>query len=385
MMRLLLPGRSPSVSSGPPPEDPRAFHLTLGAAPTPLLDQPDLAANLGVGHVYVKLESNRIGLPSFKIMGASWATMVALGPMLPAHWKPHDGLASLAGELPDLTLVAASEGNHGQAVARMARLLGLRSRIFVPSDMAEARITVIEAEGADVVLVDGYYDDAVERSAVESGRRDHLLVSDTSWPGYERVPGAVIDGYSTILWEAEQQLSTQGQWTPDLVLVPMGVGALGAAVIRHVRHRAPQARVVGVEPTAAASVMASLAAGRRLTVPGPHVSVMAGLCCGTPSYVAWPLLRDGLDATVAIDDDVALEGIDMLAAHGVAVGQCSGAGVGAAHELLAGSRSELYRSLLGLPDDASVLLFATEGVTDGGAAATTATNDRNQTGRPADG
>jgi len=354
-------------STEEPTRAPRAFHAALaGSEPTPLVPQPALASAFDVAHVDLKLETDRLGLPSFKIMGASWATIEALRPLLPPSWSPSDGLAPLAGALPpDLVLVAATDGNHGRALARVARLLGVRSRIFVPEVLRDEPVARIAQEGAEVIRIEGTYDEAVERSAREGELDGCVLVSDTSWPGYERIPAAVVDGYSTILWEAEEQLEALGRAVPDLVLVQLGVGAFGAAVVRHFRRlgdRSP--RIVGVEPTQAACVMASLAADRIVTVPGPHDSVMAGLNCGTPSLIAWPVLRDGLDAVIAIDDAHALDEVRTLADAGLAVGECSGVVVAAARELLAGPEAVLHRALLGVPASASVLLFATEGVTD---------------------
>jgi diaminopropionate ammonia-lyase len=293
-------------------------------------------------------------------MGASWATIEALRPVLPASWRPERGFAGLAGALPPLTLVAATEGNHGRAVARIARLLGLRARILVPDDVSDARVAPIAGEDAEVVRVEGSYDEAVAQSEVDARDEDRVLVSDTSWPGYERIPAAVVDGYSTIMWELDDQLAH----APDLVLAQLGVGSFGAAVIRHF-HRDGGAgpRLVGVEPSAAACVMASLAADRIITVPGPHESLMAGLNCGTPSLVAWPVLRAGLDGVVALDDAAALAGVRRLADEGLAVGECSGVAVAAAGELLAGADAELHRARLGIGSESSVLLFATEGVT----------------------
>lgn len=355
MSRILYPAPGPTPGAAPPTREPLAFHRAIGAgAPTPLAAVPSLAAALGAGAVHVKLETSRMDLPSFKIMGASWATVEALRRYLPASWTPRDGLAALAATLPPLTLVAASEGNHGHALAAIARLLGLRARIILPETANETRIAGILAEGAEVIRVDDTYDAAVDRSARYAADDGHVLVSDTSWHGYENVPAAVIDGYSTILWETQAQLTR----TPDLVVVPVGVGAFATAVIRHFRSpgtRAP--RIVGVEPARAACVMASLAAGRRLTVPGPHHSSMAGLNCGTPSYVAWPVLRTGFDAMVAVEDEPVGDGVRALADAGLSVGQCSGAAVAAAHALLTGAD----RHKLDLPDQPTVLLFATEG------------------------
>jgi diaminopropionate ammonia-lyase len=271
----------------------------------------------------------------------------------------------LAGRLPRLTLIAATDGNHGRALARTANLLGLRSCIYVPESLDETRIASIAAEGAEIVRVPGTYDDAVARSAKEADRDGYVLVSDTSWRGYEQVPAAVVDGYSTILREIDEQQAASGQPAPDLVLVQLGVGSFGAAVIRHFQRpgRSTAPRIVGVEPTRAACVMASLAAGRRVTVPGPHDSIMAGLNCGTPSLVAWPWLHGGLDAVIAIHDQQALDGARRLAAGGLAVGECSGAAVAGAYELLAGPDAGIHRQKLGIGQDSSVLLFATEGVT----------------------
>ncbi|WP_158088795.1 diaminopropionate ammonia-lyase [Thermoactinospora rubra] len=364
-MRVLYPSGPRQLHTASRPRAPRRFHRALGGdARTPLLAQPELAARWGVGQVHVKVETSRLGLPSFKIMGASWAVIEALRPVLPSWWRPEYGLAPLAGALPEVTLLTATEGNHGHALARIARLIGLRARVLIPESAAEHRVDAILAEGAEVVCVPGTYDDAVSQSAVEAARKDHVLVSDTSWPGYERVPAAVIDGYSTILWEIDEQLAEAGCGAPDLVLVQVGVGSFAAAVIRHFRAATGGPRIVGVEPAQAACVMASLAADRLVTIPGPHKSMMTGLNCGSPSYVAWPTLSRGLDAAVAIEDDLAMTGTRTMADQGVAVGPCSGAGVGAAGELLAGEHAGVHRRLLGIGPDSTVLLFATEGAHD---------------------
>ena len=365
MTRVLYSEPGPRAALATSPRQPRELHARLpGYAPTPLIELPALADALGVGRLLIKLESDRLGLPSFKVLGASWATMQALAPYLPVDWRPADGIGPLAGRLPDLTLVAATDGNHGRALAVMASLLGLRARVYVPAELSEERQEAIAAEGARVIVVDGSYDEAVACSAAELGPAD-VLVSDTSWPGYETVPAAVIDGYSTIMWELDEQLAEASLPTPDLVFVQLGVGAFGAAVIRHFRSAGSSApRLVGVEPERAACVMASVAADRIVTEPGPHDSIMAGLNCGTPSLVAWPLLRAGLECLIAIEDEPVLDAVGVLAEHGVRVGECSAGALAAATELMRGPFAREHRGRLGIAEDAVVLLFATEGVTD---------------------
>ena len=312
-----------------PEQDPAAvaaFHGGLpGYAPTPLIDAPKLAEEWGAGRVLLKFERERFALPAFKFLGASWAGHRLLG------GPPHD---------PDLTLVAATDGNHGRAVARLARLNGLHATILVPEGTARARIDAIAGEGAEVRVIAGTYDDAVRQSAALADD-EHLVLSDTSWPGYEDVPRWVIEGYATIFAEVDHH--------PDTVVVPIGVGALAAAAARH--YRTTEARLVGVEPTSAACLKASIEAGAITEVPGPHTSIMAGLNAGLPSRVAWPDVKHGFDLFTAIDDEHARNGMRTLAREGIEAGEVSGGAVGAASEL----RHK---------DTDTVLVLLTEGVTD---------------------
>lgn len=346
---------------------PQAFHQRLeGYAPTPLVDAPELAARLGVGKVLVKDESSRIGLPAFKILGASWAVYRALEQRVGgfAAWESLGDLARQLESHRPLTLAAATDGNHGRAVARMARLLGLSSRIYVPDDMVQARRGAIASEGAEVIVVHGTYDDAIGRSAEDADERC-LVISDTSWPGYEDVPRWVIDGYSTILWEVDDELAARGEAAPDVIAVQIGVGALASAVVTHYRQSdRPRPAILGVEPSHAACTLASMEAGEVVTIEGPHDSIMAGLNCGEPSMLAWPIVSSGIDAFVAVDDEWAREGMRALARHGVVAGETGAAGLAGLLDLFDGPERERSRAHLGVTGTSTVLIFVTEGATD---------------------
>ncbi len=351
----------------PAGRDPMGFHRRLPEyAATPLVNAPGLARSLGVGKVWVKDESWRLGLPAFKILGASWAVYRALEERSGGigGWGDVEELRGRLAPLLPLTLAAATDGNHGRAVARMAGLLGLGARIFVPADMAPARIEAIRSEGAEVVVVRGTYDEAVARSAEEADGRC-LVISDTSWPGYEDVPRWVIDGYSTILWEVEDELGRLGEGGPTLVVVQIGVGAFASAVTRHFRSPgvSPRPKILGVEPAPAACALHSAEAGGIVHLPGPHDSIMAGLNCGSPSVVAWPTISKGIDVFVEIEDDWAREAMRMLAGAGLVSGETGAAGLAG---LLAVAR-EGDRAALGLAEEARVLVFNCEGATDPGA------------------
>ncbi|MDD9371960.1 MAG: pyridoxal-phosphate dependent enzyme [Acidimicrobiales bacterium] len=385
---------SPLQASVRPGSAVHAFHQRLpGYAPTPLRDVPELAAAAGVARLLVKDESSRMGLPAFKILGASWATYRVLCERLGGEptWETPDDLARVvAVRLGPLTVVAATDGNHGRAVAHMAKLLGLESRILVPAGTAGARIEGITSEGAEVVEVPGTYDDAVAASAAMAGERA-LVVSDTSWPGYEDPPGWVIEGYATIFAEIDAQLATDcddgdgdgggqadadgrglvvspaGIVVPapalvDLVVVPLGVGALGAAAgncLRAGRMPDDGSMLLGVEPASAACVAAAVEAGHLVEVPGPHTSIMAGLNCGLASMLALPTVRATFDAFVAIDDDRCRAAIRAHAASGMDVGETGAAALAGLMAVV-----EEHRDELPIPEEATVLLLATEGVTD---------------------
>jgi diaminopropionate ammonia-lyase len=369
-IRTLINPNAGEILDGPRPDRaPLRFHRRLpGYEATPLVDAPKLANALGVGKVFIKDESGRLGLPAFKILGASWAVYRALEDRLGkdfGDWKEIGDLEERLEPLRPLSLAAATDGNHGRAVARVARLLGLGAKIFVPADMVLARRKSIAEEGAEVIVVDGTYDEAVERSADAAGERA-LLVSDMSWPVYERIPLWVIEGYSTMLWEIDDELERRNEEGPDLVVVQVGVGAFAAAVTRH--YRSPGAsshpKLLSVEPASADCLLESVEAGTIVSVPGPHDSIMSGLNCGRPSLVAWPTVSVGIDLLVTIDDGPAREAMRLASESGVVSGETGAAGLGGLLELLRAGEEEAARKALGVGEETRVLIFNCEGATD---------------------
>lgn len=341
-------------------DDVLAFHLGLpGYRRTELVELPVLAAELGVARVFVKDESARLGLPAFKILGASYAISRALSERL--------GQDAAALAFPELTaglsggptLVAATDGNHGRAVAHVARLLGLDARIFLPAALSRAAVDAVAGEGATVVELPAPYDEVVDAAAswAREAGPDALLVQDTAWPGYERVPAWIVDGYATLFAEADAQLAALGLAGVDLVAVPMGVGSLAQACVRHYRSAGSNGTVVlGVEAHNAPAIISSLHAGQPVSVP-TEPTIMAGLNCGTPSANAWPYLAAGMDAAATVTEAQATRAVYDLTRLGVDAGPCGAA-------TLAGVRvvaeDPARRSAADLSPEAVVLLLSTE-------------------------
>jgi diaminopropionate ammonia-lyase len=307
------------------PAEVLAFHQSLDDyRPTPLTAVPALARELGVGRVLVKDESQRLGLPAFKALGAWWA------------------IHRMLQEQPDAAeLVTATDGNHGRAVARMAARRGLKAHVFIPDVVSERAIEAIRSEGATVTIVPDSYDAAVV-AAADAATGTSVLIQDSAWPGYEIVPQYIVDGYSTLFREIDVQ--------PDLVVVPMGVGSVAQAAVTHYRSGSVTPIVLGVEPVRASCITSSLLAGEPVTVP-TSTTVMAGLNCGTPSSLAWPVLRAGLDAAVTVEEAEALQAVEDLAAAGISSG-ASGAAT------LAGLR--VAHGRLPLTESSTIVLISTE-------------------------
>ena len=337
-----------------------AFHASMpGYYATRLVELPELAAELGVGAVLVKDESDRLGLPAFKILGASWAVNCALSKR-GGFDTPATGLPELRKRVGNaaITLVTATDGNHGRAVARMAQLLGLAARVYVPAGTTAKTLKAIADEGAQVVQTELRYDDVVRAAASSTTNRPaDILIQDTAWRGYEEIPQWIVDGYSTMFDEIDAQL---GERAPDLIAVPTGVGSLLQAALQHYRKTAQQRSpaVLAVEPVTAACVTASLAAGKPISVDTSRPTSMAGLNCGTVSTIAWPAIRDTLAAAVVVTDDQAHTAMRRLHELGVPAGPSAAAS-------LAGVRAALgdtsQREALATRTDSIVVLISTEG------------------------
>ena len=340
----------------------RAFHRTLdGYRMSPLVEVPAVAAELGVGRVFVKDESQRLGLPAFKILGASWAVARALALRFGVGLEAVslEALRESVGDA-SVTLVTATDGNHGRAVAHMARLLGIPARVYTPKGVSQAARAGIRSEGAELIECDAEYDDVVLTAAASVADQDSdLLIQDTSWPGYDQVPRWIVEGYTTLFSEIDEQLAALDA-APDIVFVPTGVGSLIQAAIEYYRGVSPsRPAIVCVEPTAAACVLASLHAGELRSVDTSTGSIMTGLCTGTTSRIAWPALRDGLDAAVAVEDPSVRDAVAELTELGRDVGPCGASALVGARAVFSDAH---VRGRLGLAEDAVVVLLSTEGL-----------------------
>lgn len=340
-----------------------------GYAETPLVSLDALAATTGVARIFYKQEAGRFGLGSFKALGGAYAVYRLLSALIeketgtkPAPQDILDGRHS--GVVSKVTVTCATDGNHGRSVAWGARMFGCQAVIFIHATVSEAREQAIASYGAKVIRTAGNYDDSVREAARMAAENGWHVVSDTSYPGYTDVPRNVMQGYSVMADEAERQL---GGLRPTHIFLQGGVGGLAAAVTAHFWEAlgADAPVVTIVEPETAACLLESAAAGKPTAVGGDLETIMAGLACGEPSIIAWPILEGGASAFMAIPDDAVADTMRLLASGEAGTRLVGGeSGVAGLAGYLVASAKPDWRKALGLDTNSVVLFFGSEGDTD---------------------
>jgi len=343
----------------------RVHRALPGYLQTPLISMDGIAGSLGIGRVLLKDEGIRFGLKAFKALGASYAVYRVLREKSNGRLEPEEFIGEKGRELADgLTLSCATDGNHGRAVAWIARLLEIPSVVYVPRGIVPARIAAIESEGARVVGVDGGYDEAV-RCAADEAKSDRLIIADTAYPGYTIIPRYIQQGYLTIFSEISGQLKERGERHPDIVFIQAGVGAFASAAALFFNDPSDGVRLVCAEPRTADCLFRSAVAGNGVprTVTCGERTIMAGLDCGTPSLTAWPDVYGRFDLYVSMEDHWAEEAMRHLAAEGIVSGESGAAGLAALIALCEES-PDFLSTKLHLPENARILIINTEADTD---------------------
>lgn len=342
--------------------------------PTPLLTLSSLAKHCGISEIWLKDESVRFGLNAFKVLGGSFAMGSYLADRLHLDLQelPYAMLTAqtVKQQLGSITFVTATDGNHGRGVAWTAAQLGQASVVYMPKGSSEERLRRIHAEGAKAEITEMNYDEAVRLAKRKADENGWVVVQDTAWQGYEQIPRLIMQGYTTMALEALQQLHGR---LPTHIFIQAGVGSLAAAVIGFFRQVCGKEQPICtvVEASAADCLYRSIEAddGKLHFVNGDLKTIMAGLACGEPNPIAWPILRSGANWFASISDDVAAEGMRILGNplrgdQQVISGESGAAGFAFAMQLLLYPINAGLRKRLGFNENSRVLVFSTEGDTD---------------------
>lgn len=331
------------------------FHRTLKAyTPTPLTELKELAKEYHIGNIFVKDESYRFGLNAFKGLGASYA------------------IHRILEQNPAIeTFCTATDGNHGRAVAWAAALHGKASRVYVPKNTTTSRIEAIRKEGAVVEKIDGNYEETSMHAKKMSEEHNWELVQDAAWDGYEEIPAYIKAGYFTHFKELEESL--HGLPTPkvDVVFLQSGVGSWPAAAAWYYKNRYGNnsPKLVVVEPKESAGLLASLQIGKRCSPTGTYITSMAGLNCGIPSSTAWEILKQTVDASLAIEDHFMETAVRKLyfpkrEDPRVISGESGAGGLAGFIAVMTDPRFAELKQQIGINSKTKILFYSTEGDTD---------------------
>lgn len=339
-------------------------------APTPLHNLAGLAADLGFAGLAYKDESARFELQSFKALGGAYAVIRQAQQYLESQLGKTVTTADIRAGLyraylQDWTVCTATDGNHGRSVAWGARMVGCRAIIYIHATVSEGRKEAMEGFGAEVRRIDGNYDDSVRLAAADAADAGWIVVSDTSWPGYEAIPTDVMHGYMLMADEAIVQMAGK---RPTHVFLQGGVGGMAAAVAAACDFHwgADRPMIIIAEPNQAACLFATADAGKPVVVPGELDTLMAGLAAGEVSPLAWRVLREVGDGFVYLPDSDVPPLMRKLA-QGVAgdppviAGESAVCGLAAATRLLTDPEAAVAFKLDG---NSEILIFGSEGATD---------------------
>jgi diaminopropionate ammonia-lyase len=353
------------------------FHQQLpGYRPTDLVRWSHLEEAWGLKGVFIKDESTRFNLKAFKVLGGSYAAARLMCQKL--GMSPDDiDFAYLASDearerIGQITLTAATDGNHGRGIAWAAERLHQNVVIYMPKGAARSRVENIRSHGATVIVTDLNYDDAVRLSCRMAEKNGWYVIQDTAWEGYTEIPLWIMQGYMTMCVETVNQMTLRGL-RPTHVFVQVGVGALAGAVVGCLLNKFSNhpPRFITMEPKNAACIFASATAadGRPHAVTGDLNTVMTGLACGEPNPIGWDILRDFCSCYVSCDDFVAANGVRILANPlkgdtRVEAGESGAVGLGVLDLLCNNDKFGELKQELAIDPDSTLLFFNTEGATD---------------------
>jgi len=335
-----------------------------GYEPTPLRELTTFAQSLGVRQLLYKDESNRFGLGSFKALGGAYAVLRYVAETLTARL----GVAvtpsavrkgEFETEAASITVATATDGNHGRSVAWGAKLAGCVCKIYIHAQVSTGREQAMAAFGADVIRIDGDYDESVRLAAAESSKHGWQVISDTSYEGYQEVPSHVMAGYTLMV----REILDQTDLPPTHVIVQAGVGGLAAAICAAfwVALGTDRPRFIVTESKHAACIISSARSGVATSVPIEKETIMAGLSCGEISMIAWEVLSRGVNAVATIGDEAVPAYMRELAKLGIEAGECAVPGIITLSAIV--SQPELATSLK-IDSTSRVLVFGCEGATD---------------------
>ena len=372
-----LGGSKPEFLNAQAAKRARKFHSSFKEyRATPLTSLKHLAEYLGIKNIYVKDESYRFNLNSFKVLGGTYAIAKSLAEKLDRDVENlnFEMLKSKEAkeELGDITFITATDGNHGKGIAWAANHLGHQAVIYLPDGSAQKRVDAIREVGGKAIVTNLNYDDTVAYAIKKAEENNWHLVQDTAWEGYEKIPTWIMQGYTTMAEEIKLQLELEGIEEPTHMFLQAGVGSMAGSILGYYINQFDNYPITTIiEPNEAACVFNSAAHsdGKTYKVEGDLKTDMAGLACGEANPLAWEILRDYAHMFISCNDYVSSRGMRILANpiaddKQIISGESGSVGLGLLSLLMEKENLRSLKNELQLDENSIVLIFNTEGATD---------------------
>ncbi|MFA9399240.1 MAG: diaminopropionate ammonia-lyase [Clostridiaceae bacterium] len=357
-------------------ENVKKFHESFNVySKTPLTRLKNLSTKLGVSEILVKDESYRFGLNAFKVLGSSYAIGKLLSEKLgiPISELTFDILKSesVKKKLGEIVFITATDGNHGRGLAWTAEQLGQQSVVYMPKGSSKTRLENIRKTGAKASITDLNYDDAVRLALAESKKYGYEMIQDTAWEGYEDVPLWIMQGYSTLMLEAVEQMKEIKVQKPTHVFIQAGVGSLAGGIQGFLSSYYGKDRPITaiVEPNKADCIYKSKLNNKITNVTGDMDTIMAGLACGEPNTIGWGILNSYSDMFISCPEYISSNGMRILGNpldgdEKVISGESGSVTLGMVYEILNAPKLKELKEELKLDKDSRIMVINTEGDTD---------------------
>ncbi|MBP1925780.1 diaminopropionate ammonia-lyase [Sedimentibacter acidaminivorans] len=343
---------------------------------TPLVELNELSKYIGLKDFFIKDESYRFGLNAFKVLGGSFAIGQYIANRLGKSIEdlPYKVLMSddIKKELGELTFITATDGNHGRGIAWTAEQLKQKAIVYMPKGSSLERRDRIRAHGATCEITEWNYDDTVRYCNELAEKNGYVMVQDTSWEGYEDIPTWIMQGYMTMAYEAYLELEKLNK-KPTHIFLQAGVGSLSSAVTGFFSsvYEDDKPIITIVEPDKAACLYKTAKAddGKLHPVTGEMNTIMAGLACGEPVTVGWPVLNANAENFLSVPDSTAAHGMRVLGNplkgdERIISGESGAASAGVVSQVMTLEELKDIKESLKLDKNSIVLCFSTEGDTD---------------------
>jgi diaminopropionate ammonia-lyase len=349
------------------------FHKSIQSYQrTKIISLKNLAKSFDIQNIYVKDESKRFSLDTFKALGPIYALYQFYNTLNLDKFSVELSYlnffkASYLNQFGNYVFTTATDGNHGKALAWACKLIGQKSVIYVPSYTVQSRMDAIEEHTDSLIKINGTYQETVDFCYHEADKYKRQVITDSSSETSYQSGKIIMEAYLTMFYEIEEEKEHAALAKIDHIFLQCGVGSLTASGLYFYLNQNKEApKIINVEPFEADCVYQSILSGKLSKAKGSMKTMMAGLNCDLPSFLAWNLFKEHLEYTMLIDEKSVEKALQIYNSpigddDKIISAESGAASLAAVIEVLSDKNS---RKKLEITQDSSIMIINTEANTD---------------------